>query len=218
MIAVESAQPHGATLQFAQPRSRQRWHMTMQPTSSTRSVASKGATAVLAVLVGVSLPGCGPGRETVPGPSDTRDGMPGHGSGMMMGGPGMMMGGPGMMGQSSIQRRRQAMATGIPAPYRDATDPLPSTPAVIAAGRDLYAANCAICHGTQGDGDGPAGAGLSPRPANLRSLVHSPMARDDYLMWAIGAGGAEFGTGMPAFKDALTEDARWKIIRYLRTL
>ena len=42
--------------------------------------------------------------------------------------------------------------------------------------------------------------------------------RDDYLMWAIGAGGAAFGTGMPAFKDALAEDARWKIIRYLRTL
>jgi mono/diheme cytochrome c family protein len=122
------------------------------------------------------------------------------------------------MGQASVQRRRQAMMAGIPAPYRGLTDPLPGTPAVIAAGRDLYAANCAICHGTRGEGDGPAGSGLSPRPANLRSLVHSPMAGDDYLMWAIAAGGAAFGTGMPAFKDALAEDARWKIIRYLRTL
>ena len=190
----------------------------MKPTTLTRSMTSKGAAVVLAVLVGAFLPGCGPGQETVPGPSGTPYGMPGHGPGMMMGGPGMMMGGPGTMGQPSIQRRRQAMATGIPAPYRGVTDPLASTPAVIAAGRDLYAAKCAMCHGAQGDGDGPAGAGLSPRPANLRSLVHSPMARDDYLMWAIGAGGAEFGTSMPAFKDALTEDARWKIIRYLRTL
>lgn len=181
-------------------------------------MASKGAAMVLAVLVGVSLPGCGPGQETVPGPSGTPYGMPVHGPRMMMGGGGMMMGGPGMMGQSSIQRRRQAMVTGIPAPYRGVTDPLPNTPVVIAAGRDLYAANCAMCHGTQRDGDGPAGAGLSPRPANLRSLLHTPMVRDDYLMWAIGAGGAEFGTGMPAFKDSLTEDARWKIIRYLRTL
>lgn len=183
----------------------------MKPTTSTRFMASKGAAMVLAVLVGVSLPGCGPGQETVPGPSGTPYGMPVHG-------PGMMMGGPGMMGQSSIQRRRQAMVTGIPAPYRGVTDPLPNTPVVIAAGRDLYAANCAMCHGTQRDGDGPAGAGLSPRPANLRSLLHTPMVRDDYLMWAIGAGGAEFGTGMPAFKDSLTVDARWKIIRYLRTL
>ncbi len=190
----------------------------MKPGTSTRFMASKGAAAVLAVLVSVSLPGCGPGQETVPGPSGTPYGMPGHGPGMMMGGGGLMVGGPGMMGQSSIQRRRQAMATGIPAPYRGVTDPLPSTPAVVAAGRDLYAANCTMCHGTQGDGDGPAGAGLSPRPANLRSLVHSPMVRDDYRMWAIGAGGAEFGTGMPAFKDALTVDARWKIVRYLRTL
>lgn len=44
------------------------------------------------------------------------------------------------------------------------------------------------------------------------------MVRDNYLMWAIGAGGAEFGTGMPAFEDALTADTCWKIDRYLRTL
>jgi mono/diheme cytochrome c family protein len=37
-------------------------------------------------------------------------------------------------------------------------------------------------------------------------------------MWAISAGGAAYGTGMPAFKDSLPEDARWKIIRYLQTL
>ena len=191
----------------------------MKPTNSTRSMAWQGAVAVLAVLLSIALSGCGPSREAVPGSSSTPSyARPGYGPGMMMGGPGMMMGGPGAIGQSSISARRQALATGIPAPYRGVTDPLPSTPAVIAAGRGLYAAKCATCHGTHGDGDGPAGAGLSPRPTDLRSLLHSPMVRDDALMWAIGAGGAEFGTGMPGFKEALTADARWQIVRYLRTL
>jgi hypothetical protein len=56
----------------------------MKPTTSTRFMASKGAAVVLAVLVCGSLHGCGPGQDTVPGPSGT------YGSGMMMG----MMGGP----------------------------------------------------------------------------------------------------------------------------
>ena len=127
-----------------------------------------------------------------------------------------------MMGHASMQRRRQAMMAGVPVPYRGMLDPLPGSPAVIAAGKDSYSVHCAVCHGSGGEGggegDGAAGAALSPAPANLRALLHSPMARDDYLMWAISAGGAEFGTGMPTFKNVLPEDARWKIIRYLRTL
>ena len=168
---------------------------------------------LLAFLANTTLTGCAPSRDAVSGDVTVPpQGMPWHGTRMGMGGPGMMM------GHSSMQRRRQAMMAGIPAPYRGLTDPLPSTPAVVAAGKDLYGAHCAVCHGPRGEGDGAAGSALSPPPANLRALLHSPMARDDYLMWAIGAGGAEFGTGMPAFKDALTEAARWKIIRYLRTL
>jgi mono/diheme cytochrome c family protein len=37
-------------------------------------------------------------------------------------------------------------------------------------------------------------------------------------MWAIGEGGAAMGTAMPAFKGALSETERWKIIRYLEAL
>jgi mono/diheme cytochrome c family protein len=141
----------------------------------------------------------------------------------MMGGPGMMgaygmVGGRGPVGQPDAQRRRQATTAGVPAPYRGVKDPLPNTAAIVAAGKNLYAANCSACHGALGEDDGPAGSGLSPAPANLRALAHSPMGRDDYLMWAISAGGAAYGTAMPAFKDSLPEDARWKIIRYLQTL
>jgi mono/diheme cytochrome c family protein len=44
------------------------------------------------------------------------------------------------------------------------------------------------------------------------------MASDGYLMWAISEGGAELGTAMPAFKNSLSENQRWKVIRYLEAL
>ncbi|GAI59098.1 unnamed protein product, partial [marine sediment metagenome] len=37
-----------------------------------------------------------------------------------------------------------------------------------ARGAPLYAQNCSVCHGDSGAGDGPAGVGLEPAPANLR--------------------------------------------------
>jgi mono/diheme cytochrome c family protein len=37
-----------------------------------------------------------------------------------------------------------------------------------AAGRALYEENCQLCHGTTGLGDGPGGATLPVKPANIR--------------------------------------------------
>lgn len=39
-----------------------------------------------------------------------------------------------------------------------------------AAGQALYQDYCAVCHGPSGRGDGPAAAGLSPRPDDLTRL------------------------------------------------
>lgn len=123
----------------------------------------------------------------------------------------------GMMGGSML-RHRQAMMKGIPSKYAEQRNPLPATRKIITAGADLYQANCASCHGSTGIGDGPAGAGLSPPPANLRWAARRPMVSDGYLMWAISEGGAQLGTGMPAFAGALSERDRWQIVRFLRRL
>jgi len=140
----------------------------------------------------------------------------------MRGGPSGMMGpgmrGYGMMMGSSMQRHRQVMMTGLPETYRSLRNPLSADTQVISQGKALYRADCASCHGSTGEGNGPAAAGMSPPPANLRWLMSRPIASDGYLMWAISEGGAGLGTAMPAFKDALDENNRWKIIRYLRTL
>jgi mono/diheme cytochrome c family protein len=36
-------------------------------------------------------------------------------------------------------------------------------------GKKLYGEKCQICHGAKGDGNGPAGAALSPKPADFTS-------------------------------------------------
>jgi mono/diheme cytochrome c family protein len=36
-----------------------------------------------------------------------------------------------------------------------------------AQGKKLYSDKCQICHGLKGDGNGPAGAALSPKPADF---------------------------------------------------
>lgn len=125
----------------------------------------------------------------------------------------------GMMMNHSMARHHQGMMVGVPEPYRDMRNPLSASDEMVVEGGQLFQANCAVCHGKLGYGNGPAAEKLSPRPSNLNAFMKMRMmARDNYLFWTISEGGKRFNTAMPAFKDSLSEKDRWKIIRFLRTL
>lgn len=94
------------------------------------------------------------------------------------------------------------------------TNPVPDTAESVAAGRALYQQTCIVCHGAQGLGDGPAALTLNPRPVNLK--IHVPQHPDGFLEYWIAEGVPD--TQMPAWKDQLTEEQRWQIVRYLRAL
>ena len=51
-----------------------------------------------------------------------------------------------------------------------AKDPSPpmKTPELLSQGRKIFEQACASCHGSKGDGKGPAGAALTPRPTNFQ--------------------------------------------------
>jgi methionine-rich copper-binding protein CopC/putative copper export protein/mono/diheme cytochrome c family protein len=82
----------------------------------------------------------------------------------------------------------------------------------VARGETLYLANCAACHGSLGDGDGPTGqrSGLFMPPLTDRI----PTVSDGSLAYRIAVGTA--GSGMPGFASTLTEDDRWDLVNYLR--
>jgi len=102
----------------------------------------------------------------------------------------------------------------VPLTARFAQNPTPDTPETIDQGRTLFQANCAICHGPRGLGDGPAAFTLQPRPVNLQ--LHVPQHAQGEIHYWITNGVP--GTGMPAWKDTLTDTQRWEIVRYLQAL
>ena len=102
----------------------------------------------------------------------------------------------------------------VPFTARFAQNPTPDTPETIDAGRTAFQANCAICHGPRGLGDGPQAFLLQPRPVNLQ--LHVPQHAQGEIHYWITNGVA--GTGMPAWKDTLSDTQRWQIVRYLQAL
>ncbi len=85
----------------------------------------------------------------------------------------------------------------------------------VQQGSQLYQENCARCHGEQGQGDGPDAAGLAKAPADLtdQEYVASKSEADYYQTMTTGA-----GADMPAFASQLTDDERWTLAAYLRSL
>ncbi|HEY8270384.1 MAG TPA: cytochrome c [Pseudobdellovibrionaceae bacterium] len=86
---------------------------------------------------------------------------------------------------------------------------------VVAYGKKIFATNCAMCHGNEGKGDGPAGAALNPKP---RNVVEGK--------WTQGNGAiAHFkvitngipGTSMAAFGHFKAAD-RWALVQFIESI
>lgn len=78
----------------------------------------------------------------------------------------------------------------------------------LATGAQLYAANCAVCHGVSGRGDGVLAANLDPVPSNFHDAARMD-ARSIYGLYnTITLGVA--GTPMRAFGE-LSEPQRWAL-------
>ena len=72
-----------------------------------------------------------------------------------------------------------------------ATASTPAAPAFDAAA--TFNTVCATCHGATGQGDGPAGMALDPRPASFATAEFWETRDDDHLFTVIKEGGAAVG-------------------------
>ena len=100
-----------------------------------------------------------------------------------------------------------------PSQFAAKTNPVPADEQSRARGKALYSKECLPCHGETGKGDGPKAADLKRKPADLS---HSKMGKqmDGELFWKITEG----KTPMPSFEGKMSEQERWEIVNYIRTL
>ena len=92
-------------------------------------------------------------------------------------------------------------------------NPVGSTEGGIAQGRKIYETRCADCHGAKGKGDGPAAADLDPKPGDLSRAAMNGQS-DGALFWKVSEGRKP----MPTYKSKLSDEQRWQVVTYVRTL
>jgi mono/diheme cytochrome c family protein len=92
-------------------------------------------------------------------------------------------------------------------------NPIAGNEASIVAAKTLYTANCGPCHGNKGKGDGPAAQGLNPKPADHTSVAVQSQT-DGAIFWKMSEGRSP----MPGYKKIFTDEQRWGLVNYIRTL
>ncbi len=85
---------------------------------------------------------------------------------------------------------------------------------------ELYAANCASCHGAVGAGDGPLSAGLTPQPAKHADGAYMNALSNEHLFKVVKEGGAAVGKSatMAPWGTSMSDEEIWGLVTHMRTL
>ena len=92
-------------------------------------------------------------------------------------------------------------------------NPLSGDNSKLAETKTVYITNCGPCHGEKGKGDGPAAQGLNPKPADHTSAAVQSES-DGALFWKLSEGRSP----MPGYKKIFTEEQRWELVNYIRSV
>ena len=90
-------------------------------------------------------------------------------------------------------------------------NPVAADAASIGRGKAVYTAECASCHGTRGKGDGPSAKDLEVPAGDLTKLGGQS---DGALFWKVTEGKKP----MASYATKLSEQQRWDVVNYIRTL
>lgn len=92
-------------------------------------------------------------------------------------------------------------------------NPVAADDTSISAGKVMYTQECRACHGDLGKGDGPSAKDLGKTPGDLSSPKMWEQT-DGALFWKITNGRKP----MPSYEQRFSDEQRWSIINYTRTL
>ncbi len=89
-----------------------------------------------------------------------------------------------------------------------------------AAGKTKYVQFCSSCHGLAGAGDGPASAGLNPKPAHHNDGAYMNALSNEHLVKVITSGGPAVGKsiGMAPWGPVLGQQGVLDVAAFVRTL
>lgn len=97
-----------------------------------------------------------------------------------------------------------------------------ATESSLVPGRAIYNAHCSACHGSEGDGQGPASVWIFPKPRNfssglfkIQSTPSGSLPTDEDLFQTITRGMP--GSSMPSF-TYLPESQRREVVQYVKWL
>jgi len=102
----------------------------------------------------------------------------------------------------------------IPAAEKERKNPLGYSEANIAAAKRVYSEMCANCHGDAGKGDGSDAMMYDPPPEDLTDAAKMSKRTDGEIYYQITEGRKP----MPSFKKKLTEEQRWQLVLFVRSL
>jgi mono/diheme cytochrome c family protein len=101
----------------------------------------------------------------------------------------------------------------IPDAEKKRPNPVPNVPEAIEAGKNLYASQCAMCHGAKGDGRGDLAVSMSWKIGSFTTAAWQAKRTDGDLFYIMSQGHGD----MPAEKR-LVDQNKWEIVRFVRTL
>ena len=102
----------------------------------------------------------------------------------------------------------------VPAEAKKMKNPVPRSDATLVAGKAIFNDQCVSCHGDTGKGDGPDAMMYTPEPADLTDAHMMGMMTDGEIFYKISEGRKP----MPTFKKELSEEQRWQLVHFVRTL
>lgn len=99
--------------------------------------------------------------------------------------------------------------------------PQPGDARALFDAKSSFANACALCHGSEGRGDGPRAGALNPRPRSYHDQGWQQSVSDDRIREVIRYGGTKHGLSAampPAPESVLSDAALEELVRIIREL